>query len=83
MKLDERFNEKRSRLGENDLHIWQYISAHRQECAWLSIEALGAKCNVSRTTILRCRETTYLRIPGKGGYVGETLCKRDKSPGRP
>ena len=30
-----------------------------------------------------CRETTYLRIPGKGGYVGETLCKRDKSPGRP
>ncbi len=53
MKLDERFNEKRSRLGENDLHIWQYISAHRQECAWLSIEALGAKCNVSRTTILR------------------------------
>ena len=53
MKLDERFNEKRSRLGENDLHIWQYISAHRQECAWLSIEVLGAKCNVSRTTILR------------------------------
>ena len=30
-----------------------------------------------------CGETTYLRIPGKGGYVGETLCKRDKSPGRP
>ena len=29
-----------------------------------------------------CGETTYLRIPGKGGYVGETLCKPDKSPER-
>ncbi len=53
MKLDERFNEKRDLLGENDLLIWQYISAHRRECAGLSIEALGARCHVSRTTILR------------------------------
>lgn len=53
MKMDELFNEKRSRLGENDLHIWRYISSHRRECSRLSIEALGAKCNVSRTTILR------------------------------
>ena len=53
MKLDERFNERRGQLGENDLYIWQYISAHRKECASLSIEALGAKCNVSRSTILR------------------------------
>lgn len=53
MKLDELFNEKRSRLGENDLHIWRHISSHRRECSRLSIEALGAKCNVSRTTILR------------------------------
>lgn len=53
MKLDERFNEKRDVLSENDLHIWRYISSHRQECAELSIEALGKKCNVSRTTILR------------------------------
>jgi len=30
-----------------------------------------------------CGETTYLRIPGKGGYVGETLCKRDKLLGKP
>ena len=53
MKLDERFNERRAQLGENDLYIWQYISTHRKECAALSIEALGAKCNVSRSTILR------------------------------
>lgn len=53
MNLDERFNEKRGQLGENDLFIWQYISTHRKECAALSIEALGAKCNVSRSTVLR------------------------------
>ncbi len=53
MTLDELFNANRSQLGENDLHIWSYITAHRRECAALSIEALGRRCNVSRTTILR------------------------------
>ena len=49
--------------GANDLHIWRYISTHRQECANLSIEALGAKCNVSRTTILR-----FAQKPGLSGF---------------
>lgn len=53
MKLDELFNEHRTQLGENDLYIWNYIAAHSGECAGLSIEALGRRCNVSRTTILR------------------------------
>lgn len=53
MTLDELFNAHRSQLGENDLYIWNYITAHRRECAALSIEALGRRCNVSRTTILR------------------------------
>lgn len=53
MTLDEQFNAHRAQLGENDLHIWNYIAAHRRECASLSIEALGRRCNVSRTTILR------------------------------
>ena len=53
MTLDELFNAHRSQLGENDLYIWNYITAHRRECAALPIEALGRRCNVSRTTILR------------------------------
>ena len=53
MTLDDLFNAHRSQLGENDLHIWNYVSAHRKECAELSIEALGQRCHVSRTTILR------------------------------
>lgn len=53
MKLEERFNAYRTQLNENDLIIWRYIRAHGAQCARLSIEQLGAKCNVSRTTILR------------------------------
>ena len=53
VNLDELFNAHRAKLGENDLHIWNYVSAHRKECAELSIEALGQRCHVSRTTILR------------------------------
>lgn len=53
MKLDELFNEHRADLRENDLYIWKYLSSHRKECATLSIEAFGQRCNVSRTTILR------------------------------
>lgn len=80
MKLDEQFNEKRSRLGANDLHIWRYISTHRQECANLSIEALGAKCNVSRTTILR-----FAQKLGLSGFSELRLLLRmecqEKAPG--
>ena len=61
MRLDERFNQSRSHLNENDLYIWQYISHHRRECAQLSIDALGAKCSVSRTTILRFAQKLGLR----------------------
>lgn len=53
MKLEERFNAYRAQLNENDLMIWQYIRTHGQQCGKLSIEQLGARCNVSRTTILR------------------------------
>lgn len=53
MKLDERFNTYRHQLGETDMLIWNYIQKHRATCSSLSIEQLGAKCNVSRTTILR------------------------------
>lgn len=41
------------RLNENDIYIWDYIDSHRKECCQLTIEELAARCNVSRTTILR------------------------------
>lgn len=53
MTLDESFNAHRAQMGENDLYIWNYISQHRETCATLSIQQLGERCNVSRTTILR------------------------------
>jgi Transcriptional regulators len=40
-------------LSENDLHIWRYISNHREEVSELSISDLAKKCAVSRTTIMR------------------------------
>ena len=78
MKLDERFNERRAQLGENDLYIWQYISTHRKECASLSIEALGAKCNVSRSTILR-----FAQKLGLTGFSELRLMLRMEAEERP
>lgn len=81
MKLDERLNENRGRLSENDLYIWRYISAHRRECAGLSIEELGARCNVSRTTVLR-----FAQKLGLSGFTELRLllrmeCAEGKSEG--
>mgnify|MGYP000968047963 CR=1 FL=1 len=36
MRLEELINKNYNRLNENDLYIWQYISAHRKECEKLS-----------------------------------------------
>lgn len=40
-------------LNDSDLYIWSYITKNREECTRLTIEELGKKCSVSRTTILR------------------------------
>lgn len=53
MKLDELVNRYYEKLNENDLAIWQYISAHRRECEKLSIAELSKRCNVSQTTAMR------------------------------
>ena len=53
MKMDERFNTYRHQLSETDMLIWNYIQKHRSACVNLSIEQLGEKCSVSRTTVLR------------------------------
>lgn len=53
MRLEELINMNYDKLNENDMYIWDYISKHRKECEYLSIEDLASKCHVSRSTILR------------------------------
>lgn len=53
MDLEALINRQKSRLNENDLLIWSFISRNRSACERLSIEEIGARCHVSRTTILR------------------------------
>ena len=61
MRLEELINKNYNRLNENDLYIWQYISAHRKECEKLSIDDLANHCHVSRTTILRFSQRLGLK----------------------
>lgn len=53
MRLEEVINNNYSKLNENDLYILKFIFSNTKECTNLSINDLGDKCNVSRTTILR------------------------------
>jgi RpiR family glv operon transcriptional regulator len=53
MRLEEVINNNYSKLNENDLYILKFICSNTKECINLSINDLGDKCNVSRTTILR------------------------------
>ena len=53
MQLNELVNLHFDDLNESDLYIWNYINNHREVCTKITIEDLGKKCNVSRTTILR------------------------------
>jgi len=53
MRFEEIINKNYSKLNENDLYILKYICSNKKECSKLSINKLGDKCNVSRTTILR------------------------------
>lgn len=53
MRLNELVNLHFDELNESDLYIWNYINNHREVCTKITIEELGKKCNVSRTTILR------------------------------
>lgn len=53
MKLQELVNINWDKLNENDIYVWKIINKNKKECSGMSIEELGSKCNVSRTTILR------------------------------
>lgn len=54
MKLEELVNKNYSKLNENDVYILKYILKNKKECYTLGINELAKRCNVSRTTILRC-----------------------------
>ncbi|CAI3713029.1 transcriptional activator of the Mal operon [Clostridium neonatale] len=54
MKLEELINSNYSKLNENDIYILKYILQNKTECSNLGINELAKRCNVSRTTILRC-----------------------------
>lgn len=53
MTLSERINKYYDRLNKNDLYICQYISTHKKECSRMTIDELAARCNISRSSILR------------------------------
>ncbi len=53
MNLARLIEQNYHKLSENDLHIWEYIHTHPEECREISIDRLGAACNISHTTIIR------------------------------
>lgn len=61
MNINELINTHYDKLNQNDIHIWNYIYANKEECCKLTIDELAAKCNVSRTTILRFSQKLSLR----------------------
>ncbi len=61
MKLEELINKHYDKLNYNDMHIWKYIFNNKKECTSLTIDELAAKCNVSRTTILRFAQKLSLK----------------------
>lgn len=61
MKLDELVNKYYGKLNENDIYIWNYIVKNKKECMFLTIDQIAAKCNVSRTTILRFAQKISLK----------------------
>ncbi|WP_307992131.1 MurR/RpiR family transcriptional regulator [uncultured Clostridium sp.] len=54
MKLEELINNNYSKLNENDIYILKYILQNKTECFNLGVTELAKRCNVSKTTILRC-----------------------------
>lgn len=61
MRIDELVNTYYNKLNQNDMYIWKYIYSNKKECCNLTIDDLAAKCNVSRTTILRFAQKLSLK----------------------
>ena len=61
MKIQELVNSHYDSLNENDIHIWEYILAHKKECENLTIDELASRCYVSRTTVMRFAQRIGLK----------------------
>lgn len=61
MKIQELVNRYYDTLNENDIHIWEYILAHKKECENLTIDELASRCYVSRTTVMRFAQRIGLK----------------------
>ena len=59
MQLEELVNQYYDDLNENDLMIWKYILAHKNECCEISIDELSKRCNISRATISRLAKDIF------------------------
>lgn len=53
MKIDELVRDHYVDLGDIDRDIWRYISIHRYEAANSTLVDLAAKCNASKSAVLR------------------------------
>ena len=53
MKIDELVRDHYVDLGDIDRDIWRYISMHRYEAANSTLVDLAAKCNASKSAVLR------------------------------
>jgi len=61
MVIDDLVVKHYHELSENDYHIWNYISANREEVANLPINVVAERVNVSRTTLMRFSQKLGLR----------------------
>ncbi len=53
MNIEELVDQNYDRFSESDRAVWQYVSAHREECAQLTIGETAKRCCVSRTAVMR------------------------------
>lgn len=64
MTIDELISKYYDDLSKTEIHIWNYLCAHKKECRLLSAEGLAKCCNVSSMTIQRFLKK--LRLSGYG-----------------
>ena len=69
MTLHELIEQNYHKLSDNDLHIWQYISANEAACQDMSIDDLADACHISHTTIIRFARKLGLKGFGELKFI--------------
>lgn len=60
MRIDELVTRHFRELGDNDRNIWRYISEHREQAAFATLDELSRDCNSSKSSILRfCQKISF------------------------